>query len=802
MSNKPHRYFKNPQEGVTKFTPKTRFPSKPEEVEVEKNYTLKRNELNRSLGEFYKGKSNRDARRNKELQIPAQIDLIKINFHDIFDSSKYENIYREDFGLSTLRFTEFNTVGLFAITDKIKFDLFISDIVKFINDKPNFNNNIIFIKEFTFYSSNQIINYRVLKPHVVLDIADNVEIFQDYIIPIERKLLEYLKERNIKFYFDEKYPSKIELLNVAESIIIEIADNFDIIQSINSYSSGVVRPNKLNVAEKSYGFEITNCDENLPIIGVIDTGISGETPLKGLIVDDSYFNLTSSPTNVDEEDHGTAVAALAALGKKLYPSNVGSFKADAKLLSIKTLDGKIGHIVESEVIRLIREAHLRHGVQIFTLTIGYADSKLDNEIVSEYAYALDILSYELNILIFIAIGNSKLLTSSGDVVSYPFHFENESTNLCSPAESMNNLTVGAIASNLEDNDIQRISPPGLVPAIYSRSCHNNWQHEALKNKNGKTDWTKANKKLFKPDVCNYGGEFDTQGYPTITGINVLSAKKGIYFNREVGTSYSTPLTANLAARIIKTYPELTGNMQTVKALIINSSENNEIGNALDGLRILTHHSVLGHGVPKDEKCLYSSDDRITIILEDVIQPDQIKSYALNIPPYLLESDKKNGLLKVKATLCFKFTPLKHHHLAYCPFHIAFGVTRNLPLSRINNNKAKEVFFGESSWSEDYYYKRKILSNTQKISFTVSKKVLEEEKCNLKIAVNAKLHKLLNDLDKSKLVETNIEFSIVFTIEENPIKNLNTGRLYDELIAHNTLEILLNNEADLEAEASI
>src|SRR5689334_20986148 len=68
---------------------------------------------------------------------------------------------------------------------------------------------------------------------------------------------------------------------------------------------------------------------------------------------------------------------------------------------------------------------------------------------------------------------------------------------------------------------------------------------------------------------------------------------------------------------------------------------------------------------------------------------------------------------------------------------------------INNNETSNFVFSES-WSQDYYFKPKMLSNTQKISFSISKKVLLEENCVLKIAVNAKLHKLLSELDKSKL----------------------------------------------------
>jgi hypothetical protein len=262
-------------------------------------------------------------------------------------------------------------------------------------------------------------------------------------------------------------------------------------------------------------------------------------------------------------------------------------------------------------------------------------------------------------------------------------------------------------------------------------------------------------------------------------------------------------------------------MQTVKALIINSAQDNDIGSAFAKLTDILPNAILGNGIPNDVNCLFSSENRVTIILEDAIKPDEIKSYPINIPKYLLDVNRTNALLKVKATLCFKFEPLKHHHLAYCPIHMAFGVFKNLPLNKylmdekgnnikdeknnpisigINDNKTSNFVF-DKSWSQDYYFKAKMLSNAQKIDFSISKKVLFEEKCILRIAVNAKLHKLLNDLDRSKLVNKTIKYSIVFTIEETPIKNTNTNMLYDELTAVNTLEAINILEAELEADVS-
>lgn len=826
MTARPHLFFQNESEGVTIFRQKTRYAGRAdEENEEEKDYTPKREDFIRSIEGFYYDRKIRDSNRNSKLEVPANVEYIKIIFHDVFDSSFFENRYRLNFGLSPIYYTEFNTVGLFAIIDYNGFENFIKQLQIFIDTRdhlsPEYNTDIKYIKEFLFYSTEQIIQYKDFQNHATINLVDNVELFEKTLNPIEESLHKYLSDRGISYYSDATN-NKIEIGDIDESIIKEIADNFDIIQSINSFVAGYVTPSVFNLPEKSFGFSISNTNENLPIIGIIDTGISEETPLNGLIINaDNTLNLTSSNVKIDETNHGTAVAALAALGERLYPNHIGTFDADAKLLSIKTLIGDSGFVPESEVVRLIRQAHEQYNVQIFTLTIGYIAYKKNNEDFSSYAYALDKLAYELNILIFISTGNNNELTffdgTHFKAVSYPRHFSDECSNLCSPAESLNNITVGAAASNFENNDELRISPVGHVPAIYSRTSHINWMHSSQFNKNGGINWFRANKKLFKPDICSNGGDFDVELLPTTTGLKVVSTEKGIFFDRSVGTSFSAPLAANLAAKLLRTYPRLGNNMQTVKALIINSADDKGTGDAFNSLEDISPTAILGNGVPDSDYCQYSNDNRVTIILEGEIKADEIKCYPINIPEYLLHVDRTNNLLKVKATLCFKFEPLKHHFLAYCPIHLAFGVFRNLPLQEylkdekgnlikdendksiaigINDNKTANFVFDES-WSQDYYYKAKMLSNCQKISFSISKKVLLEERCTLKISVNSRLHKLLSDLDRSRLIAKNINFSIVFTIEETPVKNTNTNRLYNELTAINHLEAISTLEAQLE-----
>ena len=142
---------------------------------------------------------------------------------------------------------------------------------------------------------------------------------------------------------------------------------------------------------------------------------------------------------------------------------------------------------------------------------------------------MDLLAYELDVLIFISIGNNNNLRVNGNptgaVVTYPNHFESPDVNLFSPSESMNNISIGAIAGNLEDNDNHCISPDGKHPAIYTRKFHINWNHSSINQ-------FRINKHLVKPDVGNFGGDYDANLDASIAGLKTVSTSTGIFLAKK------------------------------------------------------------------------------------------------------------------------------------------------------------------------------------------------------------------------------------------------------------------------------
>ncbi|NEW85222.1 MAG: S8 family serine peptidase [Mariniphaga sp.] len=797
MSPKPHLFFRNPVEGKVRYQQSSRFMGTPDDPEEEKNYAPMKEVFRNCRETFFSDQRVRIQNRNPSINIPAHLEYIEIHFFDAFNSGKFENFYRARFGLAPVTFKNFNGIVIFAITDNELFQFFINQINQFINysgptENPPFDKHILFIKEFYFLSTERIIEYPELKSYVILNMLKNPELFTNYTQPIEKRLLAYLDQLGVEYHNYENN-EQIELIEIPAGILTEIIDNFDIIHSVNSYSAGIIRPSVFNTPIREYGFTISNSEDELPIIGIIDTGIDNNTPLAPIIINrGNEFDLTNTSPVLDEANHGSAVALLAALGTRLIPNHIGQFESDAKLLSIKAMNGQSGPVKISEVEDAIRNAYSKYNCKIFTLTIIFDQPLKNNARISEYAYTLDRLAYDLDVLIFIAAGNNTELTEgllNPRPINYPLHFTDSKRNICSPADSMNNIVIGAVSDNFENNGVYVLSPDINFPASYTRKFNFAF-NDIIKNSK------RISKHLSKPDIACPGGDVDQSISSEHTGIKVLSTRQGLFYDRDCGTSLSAPLMANLAARIIRTYPTLGNNMQSVKALIINSAFEPKFRNVFKDIGINSKR-LIGKGIPDTEKAIFSNDNSATLLLEDTITPGQIQTYQLHIPEYLQNLTKTGSVIEISATICYKFKPVQESHIAYCPVCIAFGFFNN---KEINNQKGGYIKLNAGiSWSEDYYFGTKILSNCQKITFRLSKTILAREQFVLRLAVNCKLHKLLNQNQKSELNKEN-PFSLVIALSELPNKGELSGNLYSELEAINNLENIADLEAILDNEA--
>lgn len=792
------------ESGAVKFN--YGFASTDDENTREPNYNYMARVLRRDLRNYESDVVAKIEARDVSIDVPHNVDYVEIEFMGQFHLEEYYEKWYNTFGLEGVRFTEYNRKGLFAIADREKFANFIASVQAVIlkgtrNAQAQIPSRyVLFVKHFELLTSADIIqldterlgNVVMLK---TIELPANTDLENEIINALEA----YLIEQEISHTIDREV-NRIELYDMTAAQLFVIAQNFDIIESATSSLTGVVRPGIYNVVKRGAGFEIANSDQDLPIIGILDTGISMETPLASITINDDSFSLDGSPLidTFDRDGHGTMVGALASLGKYNHQNEFqGEVNADAKLLSIKLLADGRGYLSENKVIKLLRAAKDKYPeMMLFVLTICYTDPKHKNQPFSNYTFELDKFAHETNSLIFISTGNNDM--SKNENTDYDLeYFNNDSTNLSTPADSMNNMTVGAAADGLYDGAFNGISMGKEYPTIFSRK--------------DATDLaaiypsTKKNRNLFKPDVIESGGDYgfyrpNTIDFMDNAAISVLSNNPARGYMKEVGTSLSAPLIANLAAKLKIVYPEI--NAQTIKALIINSASL-ERTIYPENVNLLLNRTA-GYGVTDIDKALFSNENGATLILEDSINSDEQKIYPINFPEYLLTADlgKKRGILKVTGTLCFSFLPLQHNQLTYCPIHMAFSVFRNHTSDQINSKDQdlnSKLRTGQT-WSQSARAKKNPVpySNVQKIEFNINFEHLRDEDQVLKLAVQSRLS---NQIMPSQVENypTEYNFSLVLKIEET-VRN-NTGRLYDELRAINNLEIINNveNEIDLEGE---
>lgn len=780
-----------------------------EEEKIEPDYLPMVESFRTSLQKFSVDRQNRRTERNAALEVPAHVDYIRIDFQGAFSLEGYNQIYHNEFGLEAVDLSDFNRRVLFSVANQDEFTSFLEDIQNFVlkesgeDEQAEYRGRVKYIRKFKLLTTSDILDYQEHVPIMNFQLtelpAGSVEWHEIY-----DSLEEYLEERELKHRLIEE-ANVLEVFDATTEDIEEIARNFDILHSVTSSLSTVVGPSQFNLVEKGYGFEIDNADDALPIIGILDTGISQQSPLAPILVDDDSFNLTGSSAFVDNADdgygHGTAVAALAAMGRKPYSGGyTGTISADARLLSMKIMDGTEGYLSMLDVLDLLKKAKTKYpSIKTFVLTTCYSWSKRTNEAPSPYAFELDKFAHEKDCLIFICTANNPGIENQ---THYDLnYFKEEETNLCTPAESMNTVIVGAAADNLQVSDFCGISTSREFPALYSRKGHIDLEQY---KKPGKK-FTKNNPHLFKPDIIECGGDYE-QGKGFVAcgekaTMEVLSADPTRSFIKGTGTSYSTPLVANIAAQLQRLYPALRA--QTYKALILNAACVDNIRFDKPVAKLL--NATAGHGLADPEKSTNSSDNLISFVIEDEIEPKQMKVFPLNLPKYLTTEDlgKKNRILKVTATLCYSFDPEFNNQLAYCPVHMAFSIFRNhsgedILKSASGDGGVNSIL--KKSWSQNNRFKLgPPASNSQKISFVVNVKDLLNEDSTFKLAIHCKLSAQLISTARHEKAHP---FSIALSIEETLKKGKATGKLYSEMIAVNEVENIVYIEGEAEGDVEL
>lgn len=847
-TNKPHLFLNNPRGEKNYFNISRKVESMSLPPKAPESYRFQKNKLKHSLENFIVDIEKRKAER--AIEVTAHLEYIVVHFFVIFNNSKpfYTETKFKKWGMTPVLFTNFNQSVVFAINDTEKFKQFVLILEAFINSKDQIAPQgspysiVTIIYDFEFLSTQKIVGY--LADDVLLSLVTTAQEIQMELEAIFTSLVDYLEvlkmNNTIQNYHSDGH-STLEILGISNDHIFTLVQNFDIIYKAQSFRIPTISENQFNQPELMWNLKITPPSNDVTI-GILDNGVRRITPLEN-IVHPSNLDITDSSLPDATRavySHGTVVASLAALGTDFFDSTKLELKADAYILPIKILNFNEGCFNIYEIEQVIIKA-IKRGVKIFNLSIC-GPTKLYNDSISEYAYLLDNLAYNYDILIFIATGNLdendiQAMQHEPDTLHvYPNHFYNpnvisdyhscEGTNICIPAESYNNITVGAIAENYRKDTNTDLTPFKQLPAYYTRKHYIN-----LFKKINSTSFknNQSNRHINKPDIVMAGGDrLNAESAMQVLGFG----EDGDFYNLEAGTSLAAPLAANLAAKILGQYPDL--NMQSVKALILNSARPLLNADFLDELvdkvkeeesqkqfgksflqleqkqkMVLNskissdslYRNLVGFGKPNIEKALFSENKSVTIIVQDHIAVQTHKVINVNIPKYLLKYSRSE-ILKIEATLCYKIPPVWGNQLSYNPLHISFNFLNttvehnpSMTAAIISDNKHEyfEQFFTSEmdnetknkkrkealgikknlqTWSEDFFpVASKLFSNVQHLTLNITKEEIAKVNNQISLAIRC-VHK--SGLEKSFqefLVNNAHQFLLFSQLQKKPIRNL-------------------------------
>lgn len=748
----------------------------------------------------------------RSIKLPGNIDLIRIHFYSIFQLDLQQKFFN-DYGVFAIEYDQFNKTVLFEIVSEKKFTKLIEDIEAFCAAERNSSYEgesfalVALIHNFDFINTDKRLTEIPERGAIISLIISSQRISNIQ----KRELFRFLKDRQIRITYNENYSSLLELGEVDAETISELARNFDIVRAVTSARAIKVRPGEFGDLRREFGFTVTE-PAHLETVGLIDTGVTRLDPIRDQITAINYDH-TGYGAYWDESGHGTMVAGLIILGEEFIREVRNNYEAKAKIAVIKAIHNNNDEIKVPDLLSDIRHARREHGIRIFSMSLNIPSIKKYNEGYSYFAYELDRLAYEEDLLIFLSVGNISA-ERIADLTIHDWHESHEyptlfycpdegshihecqTTNIHEPADSLNNISVGALAGNLEPGDQTDITPAKEYPAYYTRKFHFDYKQKI----NG-TDIKKnqTNKHLNKPDIVMEGGDLHEYEAGMEVLRNPLIAGQPFY-GRSCGTSLATPLAASLAAELLAVYPSLR--TQSIKALLLNNGKK-PWGNhppQFESFEIDLVRKLTGFGRPVREGLLFTSDNSITFVIEQDIALEEVLAIPINIPPYFAESGNK---LKFDLTLCYSFLPIQNNHLNYLPLHISCGIFQCCDVETIANGDGKEYRIKNGiSWTEDFFgVENRLFSNAQQLSFNLQAGDMEGLANKVCLAIRCTAKKNI-DVNHRKYLEENLhEVSVVVSITEIPDAKA-SNRLYAAMLENNRVENIAEAAAEGDIELSV
>ena len=448
--------------------------------------------------------------------------------------------------------------------------------------------------------------------------------------------------------------------------------------------------------------------ENSTGILIIDSGIMQRHPILGPSIGDAQIfpdrnrvKIEGGPEDGDKTDggHGTAVAGIAAYYDVGECLKKREFKSTIRLFSARVTDEKNDYDEDELLEHQLEEAieyFLLHYSSIRVINISLGNWNLyykDDEYQFRFAAAIDEIAYryrDKNILFVVSSGNFKPDLNSEELYqNYPqYLLDFPEARLIDPATSALSVTVGGLAygeakstsPNQEKDTGHGVAGQPGFPSPFTR-----------------TGWGVDGS--VKPDLVDFAGDlyFDhgrinnepEVGIPTTN--KYFAPPNGRLFRSVVGTSFSTPRVANIAARLFTEFPDASSNL--IRALLADSARIPQIRPETLMDRSASDDDILriyGYGQPDYDRSRRSAQNEVLLVADESIGVDQFKIFT--IPPLPSQFFETKGDRFISVTLAFD-PPTRHTR-----GDSYLGVTMESYLYR--NVAAQDIHGALANWNRD------------------------------------------------------------------------------------------------------
>lgn len=400
--------------------------------------------------------------------------------------------------------------------------------------------------------SSSLQNWQEGKKFVIISVPPNLtkEKNEQYLSEIKTFLIQ--NKVNVLDY--ESLNGIFVIADVDFKIVKKLIDSSTFVYKIFALPDAIIK--KMSITNKSSKkpilaestiFRFPKYDLNkLPIVVVLDTGVSKIPQLNNLIVSRSSFINDDLDDEENDDGHGTPISHLVSLGEeKGNPSaRIISHKIWSPKITERSFQGMMDGLNQFSNIS-----------KIFVSSINFKNP-LDDELLTQ----LNSKIQENNVCFISSAGNlppSDTITLIQKNQQHQTYFKNYPVS--SPSDAPIIISVGAIA--------KKVVNTGNICSVVNENEISPFSRCSFRNR-----------PLFdckKPEVVEHGGNVNrdsSTGNFNSDGVGVTSiSKNGISVDHLIGTSFAAPIFARKVAGIWTKYRSIIKNAETLKAISIISS---------------------------------------------------------------------------------------------------------------------------------------------------------------------------------------------------------------------------------------